>query len=103
MYLVLNPLYKGYVHVLDLNDVPVVQLIKLAEQQGIAYAVGPKFKKVNIDKLLIGENKQFYNSTLRNLLKRQLEGSYRTLTPTGVSSIQLINYKFPKTVKVANG
>jgi len=103
MYLILNPLYDGLVHALDLNDVPVVQFVKLAEQVGVAFAIGPKFKKVNIDKLLIGENKRFYNGTLKRLLKNQLTGSYRTLTPTGLSNIQVINYKFPKTVTIING
>lgn len=103
LFLILNPFFRGYVHALDLSVIPVMKLNELAKRTGITYAVGPKFKKVKIDKLVLGDQDKFYNTILRSLLKNQFEGSYRTLLPNEMRNIALINYKFPDNVPVISG
>ena len=55
-----------------------------------------------IEKLSIGRGQQFYNSTLRAQLKSNLKGSYRTIEIKSLNNVFIIDYKFPKDIKILN-
>lgn len=102
-YLILNPFFRGYIHALDLGKIPTMHLIELAKRTGIAYAAGPRFKKVKMDRLVLGDQDKFYNTILKSLLKSKFTDCYRTLIPNHLRNIRMINYKFPDSVPVLKG
>jgi len=103
LFMILNPLFRGYTHALDLNSIPSMNLTELAKRTGITYASGPRFTKVKIDKLVLGDQDKFYNTILKSLLKNKFEGSYRTLLPNGLRQVRMVNYKFPPSVPIITG
>ena len=99
MFLVLNPLYIGKVHVLSLNEFSVLKFQDLAEQTRIR--IIPKYKKRGLDipKLIMEQSSQrFYIGTLKRDLKRLYNNSYRTLLFNSMGMVTLIDYEFDRDV-----
>jgi len=99
MFLVLNPLYIGKVHVLSLNEFSVLKFQDLAEETGVR--IIPKYKKRGLDipKLIMEESSQrYYIRTLKRDLKRLYNNSYRTLLFNSMGMVTLIDYGFDREV-----
>tara|TARA_R100000152_G_C6676382_1_gene111389 strand:- start:117 stop:575 length:459 start_codon:yes stop_codon:yes gene_type:complete len=97
MFLILQPLYLGKVHVLSLNEFTVIRFNDLARETGIR--IIPKFKKRGLDipKLVMRESAQrFYYGTLMRGgdMERLYNNSYRTLFINKIALCQLIDYDF---------
>ena len=101
-FLILNHLYMGKIHALSLSAVPPMKFIALARQTNLLYLLQPRYKSLMIEKLSIGRGQQFYNSTLRAQLKSNLKGSYRTIEIKSLNNVFIIDYKFPKDIKILN-
>ena len=100
MFLVLNPLYVGKVHVLSLNEFSVLKFQDLAEQTGIR--IIPKYKKRGLDipKLIMEQSSQrFYYTKLKRGMARKWGSSYRTFDIKEFGSSFLVDYKFSKAVE----
>ena len=101
MFLVLNPLYIGKVHVLSLNEFSVLRFQDLAEQTGVR--IIPKYKKRGLDipKLITEQSSQrFYFGTLQKDIKRLYNNAYRTLLFNSMGMVTLIDYEFDRDVTV---
>ena len=79
-----------------------MKFIALARQTNLLYLLQPRYKSLMIEKLSIGRGQQFYNSTLRAQLKSNLKGSYRTIEIKSLNNVFIIDYKFPKDIKILN-
>tara|TARA_R110001592_G_scaffold215613_2_gene468998 strand:+ start:3165 stop:3620 length:456 start_codon:yes stop_codon:yes gene_type:complete len=103
MFLILQPLYLGKVHVLSLNEFTVIRLNELAKETGLR--VIPKFRKrgLAIPKLIMNESAQrFYHGKLMRGgdMKRLYNNSYRTLFQNKMALCQLIDYDFDDSITV---
>ena len=89
---VLQPLYKGYFHCLDLKHVPPPQMVKLAQDLKEIMSKSSKVKKLDLTKLRIDEaSRAFYVGNIRN---KKLQAGYRTLIQKNISSVLVYNYNY---------
>jgi len=103
MFLILQPLYQGKVHVLSLNEFTVYRFEELAKETGLR--IIPKFKKRGLDipKLIMVESAQrfYYGKLMRGGdMERLYNNSYRTLFVNNISLCQLIDYNFSDNIQV---
>lgn len=97
---VLQPLYKGYFHCLDLKHIPPPQMVKLAEDLNEVMSTSSKVKKLDLTKLRIDEaSKAFYVGNIRN---KKLQVGYRTLIQKNISSTLVYNYDYGVHDKIAS-
>lgn len=97
---VLQPLYKGYFHCLDLKHIHPSQMVKLAEDLNEMMSVSSKVKKLDLTKLRIDEaSRAFYVGNIRN---KKLQAGYRTLIQKNISSILVYNYNYGVHDKIAS-
>ena len=95
MFLILNPVFQGKVHVLNLNEFSTTHFNNLARDTGIVEIIKYKKRAIDIPKLIMEESsRRFYIGTLRQDLKRFYNNSYRTLFLNKMGMIQLIDYDF---------
>ena len=103
MFLILQPLYIGKVHVLSLNEFTEYRLNELAKETNVR--IIPKYKKRGLDipKLVINESAQrFYYGKLQrgSDMLSLYNNSYRTLFVNKIALCQLIDYDFDPDVMV---
>jgi|TARA_R110000744_G_scaffold155060_4_gene270264 hypothetical protein len=95
MFLILNPVFQGKVHVLNLNEFSTIHFNNLAKDTGIVEIIKYKKRALDIPKLIMEESsRRFYIGKLRQDLKRFYNNSYRTLFLNKMGMIQLIDYDF---------
>ena len=95
MFLILNPVFQGKVHVLNLNEFSTMHFNNLAKDTGIVEIKKYKKRALDIPKLIMEESsRRFYIGKLRQDLKRFYNNSYRTLFINKMGMIQLIDYDF---------
>ena len=95
MFLVLNPIFKGKVHVLSLNEFTTARFNDLARETGIRMI--PKYKKRGLDipKLTMRESSnRFYYGRLAMNMEKLYNNSYRTLHFNSMGIVTLIDYQF---------
>jgi len=95
MFLILNPLFRGVTHVLNLNEFSTTHFNALARDTGIREI--PRYKKraLDIPKLVMEQSSmRFYIGTLRSDMKRIYNNGYRTLFLNKMGLVQLIDYDF---------
>ena len=94
--LVLNPVWKGEVHALSLDNFSFIIFDRLAREEGIRYI--PKFQKIrgiDIPKLDINlSSRRFYSSKLKQRMKNVYNRAYRTFKLNQFGVLNLIDYKF---------
>ena len=101
-YLILNHYYMNKIHALSLSAVAPQRFIALARQTNLLYLLQPRYKSLMIEQLSIGRGQRFYNSVLRAQLKNNLKGSYRTIEIKSLDNVFIVDYKFPKDIKILN-
>ena len=106
MFVVLNPGFRGKVHLLSLNEMSPIQLNNMARRVGIR--VIPKFKKRGLDfeKLIMTESSnRFYHHKLANNMDLWYNNGYRTFFSQNLRLLQLIDYKWDEDIeeKLLNG
>ena len=95
MFLVLNPIYRGKVHVLSLNEFTVARFNELARDTGIRWVYKYKKRGLDIPKLTMKESSnRFYYSKLSMNMEKLYNNSYRTLFFNSMGSVTLIDYQF---------
>ena len=97
VFLILNSLFRGKIHVLSLNEFSVKIFNSLARKTGVRLI--PKYKKRALDmpKLIMREssNRFYHNKLMSGKNMEQLyNNGYRTLFPQKLGLIQLIDYRF---------
>tara|TARA_R100000315_G_C5225316_1_gene136506 strand:+ start:895 stop:1350 length:456 start_codon:yes stop_codon:yes gene_type:complete len=100
MFLILNPEFRGKVHVLNLNEFSTIRFNELARQTGVR--IIPKFRKrgLIIPKLIMKESSnRFYYSKLAVNMEKLYNNSYRTLFLNKMQLVQLIDYKFDEDIE----
>ena len=100
MFLILNPEFRGKVHVLNLNEISTIRFNELARQTGVR--IIPKFRKrgLIIPKLIMKESSnRFYYSKLAINMEKLYNNSYRTLFLNKMQLVQLIDYKFDEDIE----
>jgi hypothetical protein len=96
---VLQPLFKGYLHCLNLAHIPPLQMVKLAEDLDEQLSTSTKVKKLDITKLQLTEGSRgFYIKSIRH---KKLQEGYRTLIAKNVGSILVYNYDYGVFDKIA--
>ena len=101
--MVVDPKFKrpqdkeNFTHAINLDIAPRAAIIDLAKKTGSTRANGKlEVRKVNAEKLLVeGQPRQFYQSSIANLVSGKGKGSYRTFKTLRIQSLQIIDYKFP--------
>ena len=101
-FLILNHFYMGKIHAISLSAVQPQRFISLARQTNLLYLTQPRYRTLKIEQLQVSRGQRFYNSVLRSQLKQNLKGSYRTLEIKSLSNVFVIDYKFPKDIKILN-
>jgi hypothetical protein len=93
---VLNPSYKGKLHVISMNEIKLQDFRNFVKEFGVRYI--PKFKKVrgvSLPKIdMTGSSKSIYEGKVKPELSSTLNNSYRTLILKNVSGLQLLDYDF---------
>ena len=100
MFVVLNSMYRGKVHLLSLNEMTVKQMNDMARRIGIRYI--PKFRKkgLNFEKLIMTESSnRFYNHKLARNMDTWYNNSYRTFFIKQIRLVQLIDYRFDQDIE----
>lgn len=108
--MVVDPKYKRvqdkepFTHAVNLDIAPRVALLDIAKKTGVTMANSKlEVRKVYADKLITeGAPRQFYQSSIADLISGKGKGSYRTFKTGKIQSIQLIDYKFPDTIEYFN-
>lgn len=95
---ILQPLFKGYFHCLDLKHCNPYNFLNLAEDLDEINSITPGLRKLDLTKLRIDESsKQFYLGVLKN---KKLQVGYRTLVQKNISSVVVYNYNYGKFDKI---
>ncbi|MBC8147431.1 MAG: hypothetical protein H8E98_05545 [Bacteroidetes bacterium] len=101
MLLILNPRFKGKIHVLSLDEFNVRNFNRLAENTGLVYI--PKirrFRKLRIPKLIMEvSSRRFYYGKLKRELKNHYNNGYRTFLINKMINVMLIDYKFDESIE----
>ena len=101
--MVVDPKFKrpqdkeNFTHAINLDIAPRAAILDLAKLTGSTLANSRlEARKVNAEKLLVeGQPRQFYQSSIANLVSGKGKGSYRTFKTLRIHSLQIIDYKFP--------
>lgn len=100
MFVVLNPDFRGKVHLLSLNEMTTIQLNNMARRVGIRMI--PKYKKrgLNFEKLIMTESSnRFYHSKLAGNMDLWYNHSYRTFFKKNIGLVQLVDYRWDKDIE----
>ena len=105
--MIVDPMFKrpqdkeNFTHAINLDIAPRAAILDIAKQTGSTRANSKlEARKVDAEKLLVeGRPRQFYQSTIANLVSGKGKGSYRTFKTLRIQSIQLIDYRFPDSVE----
>ena len=105
MALVLDPLYKGYMHAMSLEQISSSQLNTLAKQWGLtlvnkgsAIITSGILTGERIPKLLTATSATGTYSTLFSKLKGNFLTAYKTFNITNVGNIAVCDYEWDKSV-----
>ena len=92
---------ENFTHAINLDIAPRAAILDIARQTGSTRANSKlEARKVDADKLLVeGKPRQFYQSTIANLVSGKGKGSYRTFKTLRIQSLRLIDYKFPDSIE----
>ena len=101
LFLILNPSFRGKVHVLSLNEFSIKIFNSLARKTGVR--IIPKFRKraLIIPKLIMTESSnRFYHRKLMvgKEMERLYNNGYRTLFGSKLGLIQLVDYRFEEDI-----
>ena len=100
IFLILNPEFRGKVHVLSLNEFTNNRFNELARETGIR--ILPKFKKrgLIIPRLtMIESSNRFYYGKLAINMEKLYNNSYRTLFINNMQLVLLIDYRFDSDIE----
>ncbi len=92
---------EPFTHAVNLAIAPRAALIAIAKKTGTTIANGNlKARRIDAEKLIVeGQPRQFYQSTISNLIKGSGKGSYRTFKTKRLQGISLIDYTFPSDIQ----
>ena len=95
---------EPFTHALNLDVAPRSALIAIAKKTGTTIANGNlQARKVDAEKLIVeGQPREFYQTSISNLIQGSGKGSYRTFKTSRLNSISLIDYKFPTDIEFTN-
>lgn len=89
---VLQPMFKEYLHCIDLDKVSPIVFSKLAVDYPEIMAQSTRVRKLDLTKLRIDEaSKAFYMGEIK---KKKLQEGYRTLIYKNVGQIMVFNYNY---------
>jgi hypothetical protein len=93
---------ENFTHAVNLEIAPRAAILDLAKETGsIRVNSNLEVRKVNAEKLLVeGQPRQFYQSSIANLISGKGKGSYRTFKSSRLQSLRIIDYKFPDSVEL---
>jgi len=95
---VLNPSYKGKLHIISMNEIKLQDFRNFAKGFGVRYI--PRFTKtrgIDLPKINMAiSSKRIYEGKVKPELSTKLNNSYRTLILKNVSGLQLLDYDFGK-------
>lgn len=102
MFLVLDPDHNGYMHCLSLEKILPRAVETFAEDVGVVQTEVRGISRLNITQLLLeGNSKRLYNEVIkRNLGTGKFDASYRTIIPSKMTAVKVVNYKYPETVNI---
>ena len=93
---VLNPLYKGKLHIISMNEIKLQDFRNFVKGFGVRYI--PRFAKtrgIDLPKIdMAVSSKRIYEGRVKPELSTKLNNSYRTLILKNVSALQLLDYDF---------
>ena len=93
---VLNPLYKGKLHIISMNEIKLQDFRNFVKGFGVRYI--PRFAKtrgIDLPKIdMAVSSKRIYEGRVKPELSTKLNNSYRTLILKNVSGLQLLDYDF---------
>jgi hypothetical protein len=93
---VLNPLYKGKLHMISMNEIKLQDFRNFVKGFGVRYI--PRFAKtrgIDLPKIdMAVSSKRIYEGRVKPELSTKLNNSYRTLILKNVSGLQLLDYDF---------
>ena len=93
---VLNPSYKGKLHVISMNEIKLQDFRNFVKGFGVRYI--PKFAKtrgIDLPKInMSAPSKAIYEGRVKPELSTTLNNSYRTLILKNVTGLQLLDYDF---------
>lgn len=93
---VLNPSYKGKLHIISMNEIKLQDFRNFAKGFGVRYI--PNFAKtrgINLPKIDMSiSSRRIYEGKVKPELSTKLNNSYRTLILRNVSGLQLLDYDF---------
>jgi hypothetical protein len=94
--IILNPKYKGKMHLLSLENVNYEQINDFAELTGLKKVVTIKnIKKFDISKLIMDKSSyRFYNKEVKYFLDHYGVDSYRTFFLNRFKNNFIVDYKF---------
>jgi|TARA_R110001592_G_scaffold352183_2_gene649814 hypothetical protein len=104
--MIVDPSYKRsqdkepFTHAINLDIASRNDILSIARTTGATMANSTlEARMVYADKLLVeGAPREFYQSSIANLITGQGKGSYRTFKTSKLQSIQLIDYTFPDSI-----
>jgi len=95
---VLNPSYKGKLHIISMNEIKLQDFRNFAKGFGVRYI--PRFTKtrgIDLPKINMAiSSKRIYEGKVKPELSTKLNNSYRTLILKNVAGLQLLDYDFGK-------
>ena len=105
--MIVDPSYKRvkdkepFTHAVNLDIAPRSLILNIARKTGATMANSQlEARKVYADKLLVeGQPREFYQSTIADMIKGQGKGSYRTFKTGKIQNITLIDYIFPESIE----
>lgn len=90
---VLQPNYKKYFHCLNLEYVPVPEIVKLAGEFKEILSLTPNIKKLDLSKLSLEvTSKKFYMNEIKQ--RPKLKTGYRTFVEKQVTQVTVYNYDY---------
>ena len=104
--MIVDPSYKRsqdkepFTHAINLDIAPRAAILDLARTTGATMANSTlEARMVYADKLLVeGQPREFYQTSIANLISGKGKSSYRTFKTVKLQGIQLIDYKFPDSI-----
>ena len=91
---------EDYTHAVSLEFASRDAILDIARTTGATMANSSlEVRKVYVDKLIVeGQPREFYQNNISTLISGKGKGSYRTFKTSKIRSVQLIDYKFPKSI-----
>lgn len=105
--MVVDPSFKRpqdkepFTHAVNLDIAPRSVILNIARKTGATMANSQlEARKVYADKLIVeGAPREFYQSSIANMLIGEGKGSYRTFKTAEIQSLVLIDYIFPDSIE----